>query len=141
MQLVVPSSKYKESFLEMLNEYRQTKAGGRVDLSALNPLSLKKDFQAYVTQLTNEARGEHLPKGYVASTTYWLIDEGELIGRVNIRHMLTQHLMREGGHIGYDIRPTKRNQGYGKKILAFALSKAKALGIARALVTCDETNL
>jgi len=55
--------------------------------------------------------------------------------------MLTQHLMREGGHIGYDIRPTKRNQGYGKKNSRVCIIKSKSIGIARALVTCDETNL
>ena len=39
------------------------------------------------------------------------------------------------------IRPSKRNQGYGKKILQLALLKAKALGINKVLITCDETNI
>ena len=40
------------------------------------------------------------------------------------------------------IRPTsERNKGYGKKMLSLALPKAKALGLNRVLITCDETNL
>jgi len=45
-----------------------------------------------------------------------------------------------GGHIGYDIRPSKRKQGYGNKILELALPKTKELGIHKALLTCDEPN-
>jgi predicted acetyltransferase len=48
--------------------------------------------------------------------------------------------MRIGGHIGYEIRPTQRKRGYGKLILRLALQEARALGIDRALLTCDCTN-
>ena len=65
---------------------------------------------------------------------------GEFIGRVSIRHALTEHLLAVGGLIGYDIRPSKRGQGYGNKILELALPKAKELGISRVLITCDVTN-
>lgn len=125
----------------MLSEYHQTKGESRVDISLLNSLAVNNNFQSYVTHLTDESKGEHLPRGYVTATTYWLVANEKVLGRVNIRHRLTELLLREGGHIGYDIRPSKRNQGYGKKILALALSKAKVLGITKALVTCDETNL
>lgn len=60
---------------------------------------------------------------------------------VNIRHSLTEHLLKIGGHIGYWIRPSKRNMGYGKKILAFSLPEAKKLGISKILVTCNDNNL
>ena len=73
-------------------------------------------------------------------TTYWLIDNDEFIGRVSIRHTLTESLLKEGGHIGYDIRPSKRNMGYGKRILELSLPKAKELEIDKVLVTCNETN-
>lgn len=141
MQLIVPSSKYKGSFLEAVEEYQKEKANDRMDIFALNPLLLLEDFQSYIDRLTNESRGKNLPKGYVPQTTYWLVDGDEFIGRVSIRHSLTEQFLREGGHIGYDIRPSKRKLGYGKKILEFALPKAKALGIKKVLVTCDETNI
>ena len=74
------------------------------------------------------------------ATTYWLVDNGEYIGGVSIRHELNEHLKNIGGHIGYDIRPSKRQQGYGTNVLALALPKAKELGISRVLVTCNVTN-
>lgn len=112
-----------------------------MDVLTLDPSLLEKDFQLYIKKLFDESVGKGLPEGHVPQTTYWLVDGDDFIGRVSIRHSLTEKLLREGGHIGYDIRPSKRKQGFGKKILAFVLPKAKELGITRALVTCDETNI
>jgi len=141
MQLVVPSSKYKESFLEALIEYQKEKPTDRLDIFSLNKKELQGDFQSYIKRIENYSHGENLPLGYVPDTTYWLVDGNEFIGRISIRHTLTKSLLREGGHIGYDIRPSKRKLGYGKKILELALPKAKMLGITKALITCDETNI
>ncbi|MNV84518.1 Acetyltransferase (GNAT) family protein [compost metagenome] len=59
---------------------------------------------------------------------------------VNIRHKLTDALMNIGGHIGYGVRPSQRRQGNAARMLALALDEARALGIERALVTCNSTN-
>ncbi len=141
MQLVLPSEKYKNSFLQALQEYHEIDADDRLDIYELSVKDLKTDFKSYIKHLLAESEGKHLPKGYVPQTTYWLIDGDVFIGRVSIRHQLTQHLLREGGHIGYDIRPSKRMMGYGKKVLELSLPKVKELGIDKALVTCNETNI
>ena len=140
MELVLPSAKYKESFLEALKEYQQEKSKYRQDLNVLNVAELDKNFQLYINKLADESAGKNLPAGYIPHTNYWLVNKDEFIGRVDIRHSLTEKLLREGGHIGYDIRPTKRKEGYGRKILKLALLKAKALGITKVLITCDENN-
>jgi predicted acetyltransferase len=141
MQLILPPAKYKDSYLEALDEYFQTDAADRLDILSINPAALKKDFQSYVTHLHEESEGKHLPEGYVPQTTYWLVDGDEFIGRAGIRHTLSPELLKIGGHIGYDIRPSRRKMGYGKEILKLALPKAKAMGITKALVTCNETNI
>jgi predicted acetyltransferase len=144
MKLIVPSSIYKESFLEALSEYQKERVAvidTRYDLLNVDPTVLQKDFDSYIKQISNAAKGIGLSPGFIEHTTYWLVEEKEFIGRVDIRHDLTEHLLRVGGHIGYDIRPSKRKKGYGKKLLAMALPKAKALGITRVLVTCNENNI
>ncbi len=45
------------------------------------------------------------------------------------------------GHIGYGIKPSARGRGLATKQLELALEKAKELGIERALITCDRTNV
>jgi len=141
MKLVLPSVTYKESFIQAVKEYHSIDAKDRKDIYSLNIDELQTDFSSYVKQLQERAEGKNLPEEYVPDTTYWLIDNGEFIGRVSLRHTLTESLLKEGGHVGYDIRPSKRNKGYGKRILELALQKAKEQGIHKVLVTCDETNI
>ena len=81
------------------------------------------------------------PVGHVPSTTLWWVDGGAYLGRLAIRHRLTPHLLEYGGHIGYDVRPTARRRGHATAMLAAALPVANRLGIDRALVTCDTTNV
>jgi predicted acetyltransferase len=138
MELVEPSIKYRDSYLASMQDgsttmSEQKKDGVRVEL-------IDKDFAAFVDSLNARREGKGLPEGFVPDSKYWLIDKGEYIGSVSIRHSLTPHLLEIGGHIGYSIRPSMRRMGYGKKILELALPKAKALGIDRILLTCDETN-
>ena len=78
--------------------------------------------------------------GLVPATVYWLVEGDEFIGHVSIRHELNAALEEQGGHIGYAIRRSKQQQGYGSRLLALALPKAKEIGIQRALLTCDKSN-
>lgn len=136
MQLVKPSNQYKNSYLKAVAEFQQE---GRYQEHSKT--DLKKDFDSFVQLLLNQEKGRDLPEGYVAASTYWLIEHGEYIGRVSIRHELTDYLKKVGGHIGYDIRPSKRRQGYGKKILELGLEKARELGMKDILITCDIDNI
>ena len=142
MELVLPSAEYKDSFIEAVKEFQaDTENSDRQKkYRALSVAELGRDFDSFIERERSQAKGENLPEGYVPQTDYWFVDKGEYVGRVSIRHQLTQHLKEIGGHIGYDIRPSKRRQGYGNKILELALPKAKELGISRLLVTCDITN-
>jgi predicted acetyltransferase len=66
--------------------------------------------------------------------------EGEIVGRVSIRHELNDTLLRVGGHIGYGVRPQHRRRGYATEMLRQSLIVAHSLGIDPVLVTCDEDN-
>jgi|Napbiome12C3dose_1001474.scaffolds.fasta_scaffold00001_315 predicted acetyltransferase len=136
MQLVLPSVKYQKSYLEALEE-----AKDETGVTVLIKPEPKQTFEQFVRCKIEQAKGLNLPEGFVPTTELWLIDKEEFIGRVSIRHRLTENLLRLGGHIGYYIRPSKRKMGYGKMILKLALKEAKKLGIFKALVTCDDTNL
>jgi predicted acetyltransferase len=50
-------------------------------------------------------------------------------------------LRKEGGHIGYGVRPSARRRGHGTELLRSTLLKAKELGLRKVLVTCGKENL
>ena len=81
------------------------------------------------------------PEGKVAMTTLWWVDGDEYLGRLAIRHELTDFLREVGGHIGYAVRPFARHRGNASAMLAAALPIASGLGIDPALVTCDADNI
>ena len=138
MELSSPSVRYKDSFLAAAKEFE---AQGENLIEDESIHDVKNNFSTYVDKLIRNARGENLPPGYVPVSHFWLIDDGEFIGRVSVRHTLNEHLKSVGDHIGYAIRPSRRRKGYGTHILNLALPKAKQLGMYRVLVTCVATNI
>ena len=142
MELVEPSATYKDSFIEAVGEYKnESETESTRGYRHLVVEEIEDDFENFVECERSHAEGENLPEGYVPQSEYWLVDGGEYIGHVRIRHRLTEHLREIGGHIGYDIRPGKRGRGYGNKILELALKKAKEMGIEKVRITCDVDNV
>jgi len=100
------------------------------------------DFPAFLERLANCARGSDIPAGFVAPSTWWLMrGRTGVVGVANIRHALNDKLLREGGNIGYGIRPSTRRQGLGVTILRQSLLRAAELGMPRVLVTCAKVNV
>lgn len=67
--------------------------------------------------------------------------DGEIVGRASIRFELNDFFLKEGGHVGYGVAPDHRRKGYATEILRQAIVVARAEGVGRVLVTCDEDNV
>lgn len=132
MKLVYPSKKYLKSYREAFEEY----VANNVEhyfFDDENEVDIVKKYYNYRNNIG-------LAENRVPQTTYWLIDKGEFIGEISIRHRLNDALKIYGGHIGYGIRFSKWGQGYGTKMLELALKKAKLMGLNKVMVTCDHDN-
>lgn len=134
--LVPPSEAHRDTFLKGLREFLDEGLpwyiGG--DLA-----EVERDFGAFVAKKLAEATRRTAE--FVPSTQLWAIAEDELVGRISIRHELTESLRREGGHIGYDTVPSFRGRGVATEMLRLALPVARTLGLREVLVTCNDTNV
>lgn len=131
--LIEPTRELRPDFLAMAEEY--SLSGDTRYRLAL------KDFPRFLRGLSDGARGVGLPPGGVPYSTFWLAAGRRLIGGSRIRHRLTPQLEDEGGHVGFDIRPSERRKGYGVLILELTLAEARKSGLSRALFTCDTDNV
>ena len=133
LTLVTLTEELRPEFLDLAEDYLA--AGEDRYRSAL------ADFPAYLRGLREGERDIELPAGRVPYSTFWLSTGRHLLGRTTIRHYLTPELGHEGGHIGYDIRPSERRKGYGTLILKLTLEKAREMGLKRVMLSCDTDNV
>lgn len=144
-RLEKPSSLYKDSFIEAMEEFINEESNpdvipeGQMSKEKVN--EIKDNFDNFLLKVHEKENGSNLPDGRVPASLFWLINKKEYIGRVQIRHKLNESLSILGGHIGYAIRPTKRKMGYGDKVLELGLIEAKKLGLNKVFLTCDDSNI
>jgi predicted acetyltransferase len=144
-ELIRPDIRLKTSFLAAMEEFRdEGRAGGDTmigwDLARFGDTwHTDEGFAAYVRATLDEADRPRAP-GFVCQTSWWWAEGEEYVGRISLRHELNDQLRDFGGHIGYDVRPSRRREGHATRMLAAALAEAHAMGIQQALLTCDADN-
>jgi len=98
------------------------------------------EFREWLEQCGRIERGEGLEDWMVPQTVYWLYADSVPVGFGKLRHRLTDRLRVEGGHVGYSIRPSRRGEGHGKRLLELIRREAEAMGIERLLITVQSSN-
>ena len=136
LKLVKLTEEYREQLNDMMDEW--TAAGEKII-----PYSIRKndyrDFDHYLAELELSE-----PKdGMVPDSTFFGLETetNRFVGAVNIRHTLSESLLRSGGHIGDGVRPSERRKGYATAMIALALRECRELGIQRVLMCCNADNI
>ena len=132
----------EESDREQVMAYREEflAIGSRMD--GTSALDKYPDFDAWLTNIRNLKDPATTPAGLVPATQYLALDENEhLVGMTNLRHRLNDYLLTYGGHIGYSVRPSERQNGYATRMLQLTLEHAREKGIEKVLVCCDRYNV
>jgi predicted acetyltransferase len=104
--------------------------------------SFNDNFSDHLERLKKNKEGIELDPRFVASTMLYGFSDGEIIGRVSIRHELNEYLSTVGGHIGYSVAPRFRRNGYATILLDKGLEYCRdVLKLTSVLITCDEDNI
>ncbi len=137
MRLIEASKALEEAYIEYIEEWE--KSGEKIVpmASSRNGLTYDELLEEWAYYKSDRA----YEKGFVPATTYYLVDDNDHIkGSLNIRHTLNDHLLREGGHVGYGVRPSERGNAYAELMVKLAMEKAVVLGLDKVLITCNDTN-
>lgn len=123
---------YREEFL----------SSGEKSVNGSASLHRAGDFDQWMAVV---AARENLPSTDEdsAASTFLAVRQGDgkIVGTIQVRHRLTEELLKSGGNIGYAVRPSERKKGYATQMLRLALDFAKSLGLRRVLLDCDVGNI
>ena len=140
--LIKPSIAYKKQILDMVKEWAHYNATHPTNPS---PRSIfNKDYSNFEKYLDEFKQEEINPQpGFVPATTYFALDKERnvIVGAIQIRHFLNEHLRYSGGHIGDGVRPSERRKGYATEMIHHALKICKEMGIDRVMISCNENNI
>lgn len=139
-RLVRPTVTFRDGFIAAVREHQRE--GRYLDSRYIdaNVMRLERDFAGFVQDLLERERPR--PSiGRVPETFYWLVDGDEYIGQGSYRDFAPDDPgLREVGHIGYDVRPSRQGRGYGNAILGTMLVEMRRLRVPLVYVNCDEDN-
>ena len=142
MKLVFPSLPYKEKAIQFINEFNEY--GSEINGSGgLDRYLENSTYEEWIKKIYADIDIANIPQSRVPGLTYFYVreEDGKIVGMINIRLALNDFLKREGGHIGYCIRPTERKKHYATDMLNSALKVCDTLGIKEVIITCDKSNV
>lgn len=135
--LVIPSATHARSYQAAVDE-------GYAPDPAAPPVMANGSMNAHLAWLNAQGGEIQLPDGRMVPRgphcQLWLVHAYTFIGRVNLRFRLTDELRVWGGNIGYAIRPSFRQRGFGTHLLSLALPVARENGLHGVLLTTLATN-
>lgn len=122
----------------MLREYAEEhRRNGEYELSA----GLGLENMPYGNWLemirTNAAEGDPV---WGRSLLYLRLDEGRLIGLLNVRYDLPKELSEKYGDIGYGVRPSERGKGHATEMLLYGLKECRDHGLESVILGCYKDN-
>ena len=137
MQLRRPELSDKAAVIEMMKEFEMSQSahdGGFWDVDNF-------DYENWLESNRLSEMGINVPANFVpAVQLVSFSDDGRALGFLHLRLRLNENLLKQGGHIGYSIRPSERRKGYAKEQLRLGLLEVKKKNITKALVTCHDDN-
>ena len=141
-ELVAPTIRLHASWLKARAEWSPGAALHGHGIDPDRDLESPDGFAAWVAYLLIQSDEAVLvAPDRVHATYWWMVEDDTFLGAISLRHRLNDFLLRAGGHIGYGVRPSARGRGLASWALAAVLPVARARGMDRVLVTCQDTNL
>lgn len=118
---------------------RESYDNGVVFFRPANPDLLNDDWFSRTEHLY-DLKEKGLLDGHPKGFHYWAVDSGRFIGEFQLRTEFPEKVMRDIGSIGYAVRVSEWNKGYGTMILRLGLGIAGEHGMEKVLLNINSKN-
>jgi len=137
MGVIKPNEKYLDEYLAACKESYD------YDVKEWMPVELD-DFDNWKTRALRLCEmlecGDGLPEGIPRMITYWCVEQDKFIGEIQIRPFLSVEEAKVVGHIGYAVRYSMWNKGYGTKLLTYAVERLQEMNVNPIYIACHIDN-
>lgn len=136
IKLIRPSKIYEQEIIDFKDEFE---AYGESVISGSELLD-KLPFNEWLNYVQKNSRMETVNDDWVLTDIFFARDEKEIVGVISFRHELNDFL-KDWGHIGYSVRPSKRCNGIATWMLSQILCHAQDMEINSLQLSCYDDNL
>lgn len=136
-------SAIRPEYYGSISSFREEIMNSGCDFEGCQKLDSYEDIEKWDLNCRLFEDPETVPPGYSPAFQYLYLDGDEVVGMINFRPLALEHvyLKSYGGHIGYSVRPSRRNEGIGSMMLKDMLKIARdQFGSSRILITCRKDN-
>lgn len=137
IKLVLPSFEYENSYNKFIKEII---ANGEVEKLG-NAYRENETYNEMLTRVHNRKNGINITTNDVPSTIYFILQDNEVVGTIDLRSYLNKSYFYKFGHVAYIIKPSYRNKGIATKALAEAIKIYKNLNVNKILLVCYKENI
>lgn len=137
IKLVRPTIELKTKALD----YRQEHFNNNEFIINGSELLDKTDsYEEWLESVSNNTSIKTVNKSWVVTDTFFALDkDNEIVGIIDFRHTLNDFL-KDFGHCGYSVRPSKRNRGYATEMLRQITIIAKDNGLTELQLSVEADN-
>lgn len=136
-------SAVKPEYYDSIRSYRAEILNGDGVFDGCQRLENYEDIEKWDLNCRLFEKHETVPPGYSTGFQFLYLEEGDVVGMIDVRPEALSHvfLSRFGGHVGYNVRPSRRKQGIGTAMLKDLLKITKErFGLDQVLITCSRNN-
>lgn len=134
--LVRPSELCEEKILDFKEEF----TANNESVISGGELLDKLDFSEWITYVNNNSSADTVSDDWVLTDIFFACEDKEIVGVISFRHSLNDFL-KDWGHIGYSVRPSKRCNGIATWMLSQMICHAKKLGFKSLQLSCYDDNV
>ncbi len=139
--LIVPEVRLHAEWLDAHEDWGPGVHEDGFGLKPSDDVASPAGFAVWVRRLLDQSDpAKATAAGRVPCSFRWIVEDGDVLGGIALRHELTEELLHLG-HIGYGIRPSARRRGLATWALGRMLDEARALALGRVLLVCRDDNV
>jgi len=130
MDIVLAEMKHLDSYKDFLCECFNS------GMKKYEPALL--DVKASLEKIILNAQGKALTADLPKTSTYFCINNNEIIGAIRYRHGTSEYIERVIGHVGYETKPTAQGKGVAQLMLNWIKANISAQHL---IITCEINNI